>query len=322
MRKYRNTIPSKEYPGYYKNLKYGLLVSKEGKVKDLQSGEDIEYNVYPDKYSYISHLAVHRLMAETFLICPGNTEDYHVNHDDGVKTNNHLDNIEWCTRSENSIHAYETGLRPDNKPLKVKDLETGEVTHHYSLQEAARFLNVNGSVIYNYLKGSRNTPFRLKWVITNENEVFPPLTKDDVGKLPKGVGNQYIGIDIESGKGYIFFGLRSMSKYLHVAPITIQCKFLETDPVVIKGIKIMLKHEFIGDYSEFVYVGFPKTGRPVRKPVPIQVHNTKTKETVDWPSCQAFAAYLGIKKNTLQKNLLVNNGVFYNYVIRYLNRSA
>lgn len=53
---------------------------------------------------------IHRIVAETFLI---NTKGYkEINHKNGIKTDNRVENLEWCTRSENLLHAYKMGLRP------------------------------------------------------------------------------------------------------------------------------------------------------------------------------------------------------------------
>ncbi len=55
---------------------------------------------------------IHRLMAEHFIDNPNNYKC--VNHLDGNKLNNNIPNLEWCTYSQNSIHAHNSGLM-DNK---------------------------------------------------------------------------------------------------------------------------------------------------------------------------------------------------------------
>lgn len=51
---------------------------------------------------------IHRIMCETFL--PNSENKRHVNHKDGNKLNNSLDNLEWATEQENAQHAVDTGL--------------------------------------------------------------------------------------------------------------------------------------------------------------------------------------------------------------------
>lgn len=54
------------------------------------------------------HYYVHQLVAATFINNPDNLTE--INHKDGNKANNSVENLEWCTRSENLCHAYRTGL--------------------------------------------------------------------------------------------------------------------------------------------------------------------------------------------------------------------
>lgn len=56
---------------------------------------------------------IHRLVAQAFISNPNNYLE--INHKDGNKQNNCVDNLEWCNRSYNILHAYKIGLK---KPIQ------------------------------------------------------------------------------------------------------------------------------------------------------------------------------------------------------------
>ena len=78
--------------------------------------------------------SIHRLVAETFIPNPYNKPE--VNHIDGNKSNNSIDNLEWVTPSENKLHALSTGLKIYNKPSQGLKIGKGSQYRNVTYDKA------------------------------------------------------------------------------------------------------------------------------------------------------------------------------------------
>lgn len=112
------------------------------------------YHVRLYKYGKAKLHLVHRLVATSFLQNIDNKTQ--INHIDGNKLNNNVDNLEWCTPSENIKHAFRIGLcipQDGGTSKKVAAYKrNGEFVGNYeSLHDAARKLNCNLGHIWSVL---------------------------------------------------------------------------------------------------------------------------------------------------------------------------
>ena len=95
------------------------------------------------KFAKRKDIRVHRIVAELFLPNPDNLPV--VNHINGDKTDNRVDNLEWCTHVHNSNHAFETGLTP-KKQKKLSNTQLNECARAYLNGEGIRSISARYGV--------------------------------------------------------------------------------------------------------------------------------------------------------------------------------
>lgn len=158
------------------------IIHKPERILSCRKDTKGYMRVYLDDNKKTKFVPIHRLVALAFI--PNEFDKPQVNHIDGVKTNNMVSNLEWCTNQENQIHAVKMGLndhskyssgRPKKTVLQI-DIKTNEVINEYpSIVEAAKAIGCkNPSNIGGCCRGryGRKTIGGYKWKY-KESEVMP-----------------------------------------------------------------------------------------------------------------------------------------------------
>jgi hypothetical protein len=173
-------VDIKGYENLYALNKDGLVLSKNNpNCVNQYKGEN--YLKPFERNGYLSvclvngkdkkYKTIHRLLAQHFIENPENKTQ--VNHIDGNKHNNNLENIEWATPSENILHAHKNGLIPKLKHTEEHKLKMSELCKNRlkkvfcenenkvftNIYEASKFYNINSKSIQAVCLGIRNSVF-------------------------------------------------------------------------------------------------------------------------------------------------------------------
>jgi hypothetical protein len=144
-------------------------VSNLGRVKSLKFGKERVLKPRCDSSGYVQVVLckggekkdyrVHRLVMLAFV----SESDLQVNHKSGIKTDNRLENLEYCTQSENTIHAYDIGLispaRGEKHPVSKLTRECAERIKYghqgITQEEIAKIYGVAQSQVYRIRSGKQ-----------------------------------------------------------------------------------------------------------------------------------------------------------------------
>lgn len=151
----------------YKGIDYGkhYLVSNCGNIKSTTTGIIRKLHIGTTGYYVVcltfgsrknkKTIRVHRAVAESFIKNPDKKET--INHIDGNKLNNTVENLEWCTYKENSVHAVKSNLiksSEESHKSKLTNENVKEIRNtyefdrvNYSASKLAKKFNVNRETI-------------------------------------------------------------------------------------------------------------------------------------------------------------------------------
>ena len=144
---YKNEVkqfipPIDESNEEWKDIQYGYKISNQGRVKNPQ-GKILGGSTHKDSYRFVTikgkQIPIHRIVAENFI--ENKYDKPFVNHKDGNKMNNSVDNLEWVTQQENIQHSYKNKLQPSTvKTYKGKftDEQRQQIKDEYNNTDISR----------------------------------------------------------------------------------------------------------------------------------------------------------------------------------------
>lgn len=124
-------------------------ISDLGQIKNIKTGHILKQFLRPnDGYLQVSlwnngkrkSFPIHRLVALNFLTTIDNK--YYINHKNGIKTDNRVENLEWCSPSKNNYHAVHLKM-VNCIPVKVVDLIDNKEYSFDSISQAASYFNID-----------------------------------------------------------------------------------------------------------------------------------------------------------------------------------
>ena len=153
----------KDFEGIYSICKNGDVIRlSSGKILKSQLNSSGYLNVVLCKYGKLYNRSVHRLVANAYISNIDNKPQ--VNHIDGDKKNNNVNNLEWVTASENQKHSYKV-LNRNRREKKLINNITGQL--YKSVNEAALLNNIKRTTLSAMLIGQNRNKSNITYINYN-----------------------------------------------------------------------------------------------------------------------------------------------------------
>lgn len=177
-----NWKPVIGYEGLYEISNKGLIRSIDRVIQRNGASHRIKgriLSIYTDNLGYqritlskegkLHTMCIHKLVAEAFIPNPENKPC--IDHIDTNPSNNCVDNLRWCTHSENMNNSVTLQHLKEcriTKPVLQYDLKDNFIAEYISGREAARQVNIQQASLVRCLQGTQKTAGGYKWRYKND----------------------------------------------------------------------------------------------------------------------------------------------------------
>lgn len=316
-----------EFPGFYEISGFSrYVVNQTGVVVNKQTHEVLSGSTNPDGYhnyrlggdnGHTLTWGRHRLLGFVFKHPGVDIEPLTVNHENGIKGDDRLENLEWKTYQGNAEHAGEFGLTDKCTPISVRDVDTGEIQQFPSIVECARVFDVSKDTINYRVKigDSRVFPERKQYRVSTITR--PWYIPSDVERELKvnSTSKSILMRVVPTGEVMEFNQLTQLAKHLKMPVPTLSVWMTLPDQPVLPGF-IQLK--WVTDTTPWRETGDPymELSRTTGKK-PVRVTRPETGESMVFTSAVECATVRGLKPSALNYRLKSAGTVTYLDGCRY-----
>jgi hypothetical protein len=228
------------FPGYFIDNTGNVISTKPG--RNSHKGQIKELKPVSNSKGYMQYYMIaadgrklspmqHQLLLRTWVPNPENHPV--INHIDGDKQNNTIENLEWCTHKHNIIHAVETGLNVStcNIPVYLYDLKGTYLQMFNSMRDLSKYLNTDPANVTMHIQGKTS---HVKGYLASTTKV---------GNMPAYTGRPIIKsitvTDLLTTTTEVFTTLQGLSKHTNLHRSKFIRRFKKSYTFIIEQFKIV-----------------------------------------------------------------------------------
>jgi hypothetical protein len=295
------------------------LISLSGKVKDTKTGKDVSPSKNPAGYynfylfsdaGYKFTWGRHRLLCYVFKHPGQDIDNLVVNHINGIKSDDRLENLEWTAHTGNIHHAGLNQLTSKCIPVAVRDIDTGDVQYFSSIIDCAKELNLSKFAVSHRIRQDERRIFPERKQYRISHSTRPWAVPDNIELMLKknGTCKSIMVKFILTGEILEFSRLIELADYLNVEPSTLSAWLQKDNQPILPGL-IQLKYGW--DDAPWREVSDPYkeldefTGRRV-----IQI-TSMNGETQIYPSAAIAARAMQLRPTALHYHVSTNGKILF-----------